>query len=111
MKQFREVNASTGEVTDWIDKKEYNKLLAEMEALQNDKLIGRIGAAHFRTERDIHIKESETFVQEATEKINQLSAQVKQQAQNIEDMVTENEQLKAEIKRLQDHLALWTNLP
>jgi hypothetical protein len=55
-----------------VPKAEYQRLSEENAELKQKVMLSGIGAGHFKSERDIHIAESETFVKEATAKIREL---------------------------------------
>lgn len=49
------------------------KVKEELAQVRLELLLANTGLGHFKSERDIHIKESETFVNESVEKIKSLS--------------------------------------
>jgi predicted nuclease with TOPRIM domain len=74
-----------------------NQLAEENEKLNEKLLLTKVGSGHYRSELNIHTKESETFVAEATAKIKALS-------EENHDLNKAADQLREEIKSLRDQL-------
>ena len=53
--------------------KERDQLKVELEACRAELLTAKVGAMHFKGERDVHIRESEQFVKDSTAKIAELA--------------------------------------
>jgi ubiquitin C-terminal hydrolase len=63
----------------WVEKSAYDKLKEELAEARAELAIAKslplIGAGHYKSELDIHVKESLAFVKQAAEKIDALTAE------------------------------------
>lgn len=57
----------------YIEKSAYDALKSRLEECERKLRLAQVGSGHYRSERDIHIKEQETFNAESVAKIKELS--------------------------------------
>lgn len=69
-----------GRPSEWA----YTQLLNDFNKLQAQLTVARVGSGHYRSERDIHIKEQETFNAESVAKIKVLSEERDQLQSRLE---------------------------
>lgn len=63
-------------------------LLTENAHLKEELMLAKVGRAHANTEKQIHIKEGEQFIVEATAKIKSLSEKVERMKEALEKIMS-----------------------
>ena len=85
--------------------RERDAALARVEELEAQLMVTRVGAGHYRSERDIHFAETEAFVAEAAARITQLNEQLSEARRGLEKLVQIAPRVSENVEHVKEYVA------